>query len=398
MRLCVWLTIVWVAACGKEEAVNATNSDADLVHAADVMAGDADTDTSIPDPPQPLAPCEATNCRHSSLGGPPCTTFTHTDTFTAQFGVHAYASMAWDGAQTRIHVEPTSGDWEPVIVLARVNGEVLFDGDVGAVRPPFTVTAAAPASLMVSTAAATGIVVYVTSVEALASNFESGVPAGAAYELSIVSDCGGERQRCLVNGRDTGDPECGWLHYVGKRVVLRLDGDWDERLAVASRVAWWSLKEGLMSVDNAIVRSDCGGAVIGPLDDCAGQNWRVGLADANVADHDVAELEELATRLYDGAMVSGILRTTANEAALARDDAAAVMASTGEQRASWLLRNAAVGFTVQAPWVTQTCLDAAGAECYGSNTAASRYYAPTREDALRAVDSLQVLFGQMAEQ
>ncbi len=400
MRWCLFLTCVWLVACSQEDGLNAgIDADAEFADASDAGA-DEDAgvaDAAIPDPPQVLAPCEATVCRESPLGGPPCSTFSQVDDFVGEFEVHAYSSMVWDGALTNIRVTTTGGDWTPVIVLARLNGEVLFDGDIGAVRPPFQVTATSPADLVVETAQATGIVVYITSAAALASNFETSVPVGAAYELTIDSNCGGERLRCVVNGRDTGEPACGWLHYVGKRVVTRIEGTREQRLAKAARVAWWSLKEGLLALDNPIANSSCDGTMIEPLEDCARPMWPVGLSGVNAQGADVDELEELAGRLYGGAMPSGVLRTTANEAGLARDAAAAVMQTTGGLRASWLLRNSAIGFVVQERWVTRTCLDAAGAECTGSLSGPSRMYASDRPASLRSIDSLQDLFDQMID-
>jgi hypothetical protein len=147
------------AACGGEQ-VNSGQPDAGT---SDVGLA-VEVDTTLPDPPQNLAPCEATMCRQGVLGGTPCSPFSVSDDFgSGEYGVHAYSSMVWDGAQTRISVESTAGQWTPVIVLARVNGEVLFDGEVGAVRPPFDVDSRGASYLTISTVQATGIVIYVTS-------------------------------------------------------------------------------------------------------------------------------------------------------------------------------------------------------------------------------------------
>lgn len=388
----VCVTTLCVVGCSGEGAGDVTDAGAD--HAVDV--GHEDVEVSVPDPPQALAPCEATSCRRTSLGGPPCLVATHADAFDDTFGIHAYTSMVWDGAETHIRVSTFDDTWEPVIVLARVNDEVLYDGDTGAVRPPFHVRANSGADLVVTTTQATGIIGYVTSVASLASNFEVDVPAGASYELTIESDCG-ERERCVVNGRDTGDPECGWLHYVGRRVVTRLDGPPDQQLLAAAAASWWSLKQGLMSLDNPIARSECDGTELGPLETCDGATWHVGLAGVDALGHDGIDVEELATRLYDGAMASGILRTTANEAALNREDAATVMASEGTLRTSWLLRNSTIGFAAHAPWVIAACLDGAEAECYGAGSEASRHYAADRDAALQSVNDLQTLLGTIAQ-
>lgn len=395
MRTAVFLVLLATWSCGKEEVL----ADAGAVEVGVPDAGfDAPSaDMALPSPPRVVAPCEATSCRRSHLGGPPCMSYSATGDFSdTEFGIHAHASMVWDGAATRIAVTPVAGEWEPVLVLARVNGEVLFDGDVGAVRPPFHVVAESPGALTVTTVQATGIVVYVTSREALDSGFARRLPADASYTLTIDSDCG-VRLRCPVNGREPDVDACGWLHYVGRRVTPRLVGGRSERLTTAALGTWWALKEGHLSRINAIVRSQCGAQEIGALDVCPGGTWRVGLADARVDAAALPELETLATRLYDGAMPSGILRTTANEAALALGDATAIMQSEGALRASWLLRNSAVGISVQAEVVRRDCVEQTLPICTGSATTEERYFASTPDDVRRSLDDLQALFDQLAD-
>jgi len=80
----------------------------------------------------------------------------------------------------------------------------------------------------------------------------------ADCEVTVVGGaCAGTRVPCVVNGHTVGDPACTWIHYVGRDVVPRLAGTRDQALTAAAAVAWWSLKEGVLSLQNPIVYSNC---------------------------------------------------------------------------------------------------------------------------------------------
>src|SRR4051812_26619907 len=76
----------------------------------------------------------------------------------------------------------------------------------------------------------------------------------------------------VVNGTTLSANEAKWVRFVASDVVPHLEGSQDDRLTVASRVAWWSLKEGVFSLENPIVYSNCstasGDMRIGAFDTC----------------------------------------------------------------------------------------------------------------------------------
>src|SRR5512135_2792653 len=87
----------------------------------------------------------------------------------------------------------------------------------------------------------------------------------------------------VVNGHTLDTREQQWMSYVADRVLPDLPGTRARQLEIASRVAWWSLKEGIFDTSNAPKYSLCnsasGDAPIGPLSICGtGRAWQVGLA------------------------------------------------------------------------------------------------------------------------
>lgn len=210
----------------------------------------------------------------------------------------------------------------------------------------------------------------------------------------------GPRVPCVVNGHTASVTACSWLHHTARAVVPLLEGTRDERLTAAARVAWWSLKEGVLYLANPIVYSNCGApgrGRIGPLETCpGGYAWQVGLAGIQVPGFELADLETAALRLFPGKTVAEVLDAAAREALLDATGAAAVVASTGSLRRSWLLRTSAVGFTFQAPIVTDECIDHSIGWCYGTGWDTTRWFAPDRASAMRAIEDVRAILAAVA--
>jgi hypothetical protein len=199
---------------------------------------------------------------------------------------------------------------------------------------------------------------------------------------------------CADSGR-----ACAWQDAD---VVPRLAGARDERLTTAARVAWWSLKEGVLGLDYAFEYSNCnfptGDAHIGPVDGCpANRAWQVGLSASQVP-WPYVDVEATALALHPGDTLVDVLAWTAAEAGYdpASGVGAAIVASTGMLRRSWLLRNPAVGFTNEVEVVTAECIDASLSWCFGSGWDTSARYAPDKATAMAAIDDLYAAFDALA--
>ena len=93
-----------------------------------------------------------------------------------------------------------------------------------------------------------------------------------------------------------------------------------------------------------------------------------------------------------------VLERTAGEALLDPEATAGVVASMGDLRRSWLLRNSAIGFTHQVGIVTRECVSESRRWCYGTGWTATRLFAPNRSSALAAIESIRRIFDAVAPQ
>jgi hypothetical protein len=226
---------------------------------------------------------------------------------------------------------------------------------------------------------------------------------GYADWIPGVPECGEAGDEIVVAGWAVTAQERHWLEYVGREVVPRLSGSRQSRLTTAARVAWWSLKEGVLGLDDALEYSNCnfpsGDAHIGPVDGCpAGRAWQVGLAASQVP-WPYVDVDATALALHPGQSIEDVLWWTATEAGFdpsTSDVGAAIVASMGDLRTSWLLRNPAVGFTNEVEVVTAECIDDSKAWCFGTGWDTTARYAPDRATAMGAIDDLYAAFDRLA--
>ncbi|MBI5526462.1 MAG: hypothetical protein HY897_09010 [Deltaproteobacteria bacterium] len=371
--------------------------------------GGTDADGGQPVQPEDRRPCDRGACWEHAAALPRCGSFRIDEDFsTGKYNVHSYSSKLWAGAPTRMALDRTLGTWQPAVIVSEAaGGTILFDGSVGLTRAGLDVravldgTTGARAEVEISSTADLSVTVHVTGWEVIQSGFVEFLPGSAEYTLSIDNDCGGPDINCVVNGHTVGESPCGWLRYTAQNVVPQLEGTRDQRLTNAARVAWWSIKEGVLYRPNPLSYSYCGASgsgYIDPLETCPdGRAWQVGLSGVQVPNFkDLAELEDTALRLFPGLTVDTVLFDAAREALLDDVDAAAVAASTGALRRSWLLRTSAVGFTVQEPIVTYECIDHSYSWCYGTGWDSTRWYAPDREHAMLAIDDVRAILAAAA--
>jgi len=232
----------------------------------------------------------------------------------------------------------------------------------------------------------------------------SGSPTDTANNDTGTHDTGpaAEPLDCttpVVNGHTVAEPACSWLDSIGRSVVPELLGTRDERLDHAAVVAWWSLKEGVLFLDNPLVYSNCGSGAgyIDALEVCAeGYAWQVGLSGVQVPTFTESTATSTATELFPDQSTDQVLRTAAELAGLSAADVDAVASSEGDLRTSWLLRTSAVGFTLQVDIVERECVEGSYSWCYGTGWSASANYAPDREGAEQAMADIRALLGSVA--
>ena len=208
----------------------------------------------------------------------------------------------------------------------------------------------------------------------------------------------------VVNGYTLSADEQSYVRWIASNTVPRIEGSRATRLTTASRVTWWTLKEGVLEIDGsgAHAYSNCnygGDHRIGPLETCpSGYAWQVGIAAGQVPNYPLANLEATALRLYPGSTVRQVLAHTANYSGYATGTSThtAITNSTGWLRASWLMRNHGVGFTHVAPSVNAECIVDDLYWCYGTGWLESRLYATNKPTALRVIRELQAILDGLA--
>lgn len=203
---------------------------------------------------------------------------------------------------------------------------------------------------------------------------------------------------CVVNGHTVPAASCQLLHEIAFEIVPLLSGTRDQKLTNGARVAWWSLKEGILSLQNPYVYSNCNvppDTPYGPLQTCAsGHAWQVGISGSQVPGTKLATLEGLATSLYK-LTPNQVLEQAAQKAGLDAATTQKVVASTGTLRNSWLLRAGAIGFTNQAPIVTSECITGSLSWCYSASWSPSKLYAPNKTAALKSIEDIKAIFGSL---
>ena len=395
---------------GDEEDVPDDSTDTGLDPVPDI---DIDTDIDMPDAdasepppdPEPQRPCETGSCWDTSLRPGRCLYTQIDENFSSgDYNVHDYASMLYADGDTRVTLTRTGGSWQPAVIVAGEDGTVLCDGRIGLVREGLDVsieedgTSGGTALVQIWTESDLRVSVFVTGWEVVDSGFESFLPTSSTYTLRIENICDEPPVECEVNGHTVREPACGWLLYTGREVVPQLEGTRDERLTAAARVAWWSLKEGVLFLANPLVYSNCGaGGHIGPLETCpSGYAWQVGLAAVQEPDHRHADVEATAGRLFPDMSLDEVLAEAAYEAGLDGADVDTVVASTGDFRNSWLLRSSAVGFTHEEVLVTDQCVVGSMGWCFGTDWDSTRLFAPDKPSAMQAIEDVRGILDAVA--
>lgn len=235
-------------------------------------------------------------------------------------------------------------------------------------------------------------------------------PSGGFYQVDYQGTVGwthGDYWNVIgglwVNGYQLNATQEKWVRWIATYSVPKLQGTRDARLTVASRVAWWSLKEGVLDLANPFPYSNCnttsGDVRYGPLDVCAaGRAWQVGISGVQVPNYSMATVQSTSASIHSTITEAQVLGASANQAGYATGTSTynSIVNSTGDLRKSWLLRNHAVGITLQEPTVTRECVTNSYAWCYGTGWSTTARYAPNRTEALESMRELKAIMDGLA--
>jgi hypothetical protein len=195
-----------------------------------------------------------------------------------------------------------------------------------------------------------------------------------------------------LDGHQLSATQTKWIKYLNDNVVQLLPGNSSEQAAMAGRVTWWSLKEGVLSLDNPLNYSNCGagGDHRIPLTaTCPGNVWQVGIAGVQPPNFSLGEVEKVAKARHPGMNLKDILAEVAKSAGYSAGstDYNTIVNSSGDLLKSLLLQDPATGFTFVDRPIQSGCINAWTNWCDVSSD-----FAPTQQVAKNVIAELTTYF------
>jgi hypothetical protein len=207
----------------------------------------------------------------------------------------------------------------------------------------------------------------------------------------------------VVAGTQLAAGQAKWVRHIAEEIVPQMKGSRADRIAKAAEVTWWSLKEGVLELDQPLPYSNCHfppDQHIGPIDVCPNPNnaWQVGISGVQAAWRTLEDVEALAASVHPDLSSTEVLVAAAETAGFSPGSATgqAIASSTGRLRLSWLLRDGAVGFEAQYPVVHDECFVQGLYWCFGAGWPSSAAFAPDVWTSEQAVSDLEGILGALA--
>lgn len=184
--------------------------------------------------------------------------------------------------------------------------------------------------------------------------------------------------------------EARWVDFIAKTVVPSLPGAPADKARTAAVVTWWALKEGVLDLPNPLRHNLCsqaGEVQIGDLGVCSAGPWQIGISGIQGNAVSDEQVEDARRRAYGSESVQSTLSRIAKTARVDSATYDAIVRSTGALRRAWLLRDGAVSFPLQRPFVEACLASSPPSWCFGSWDTARAYASdPTRiDEVMRAL-------------
>jgi hypothetical protein len=213
-----------------------------------------------------------------------------------------------------------------------------------------------------------------------------------------------------VNGHALNGAERDNVLFIATTVIPQLLGDRNKRISIASRSAWWALKEGVFSIPNPNGFSRCTEATksgtfkdvnLTALETCAPHMaWQVGIAAVQVPNFSDVDLFATLQSLWPSKPVADVLEEAAQFAGYSPSNGtgAAIVGSSGYLQQSWILRHPVVGVTLVEQDVTPECVSGSKPYCYGTGWLETKEFAPNKDAALKSIADLAEIFDKYSPQ
>lgn len=230
---------------------------------------------------------------------------------------------------------------------------------------------------------------------------------GSCYTADPASFGRGAKLR--VNGHPLNAAETGNVAWIKSCVVPYLPGTPEERVRMAARVTWWSLREGVLELAGrrAFRYSLCheSGRDVSrsnaPLFSCPTNIWQVGIAAGQPGNYSTAQYQakahlvagEISPKVDESALLSWTASLAGIPSGTRLHDR--VVRSQGRVRRSWLLRNPLIGFLlVHDQEVVKECLIQHKKWCTGSSYDEAKKFARNSAAMRQAIADLEAIFSE----
>ena len=218
-----------------------------------------------------------------------------------------------------------------------------------------------------------------------------------ALTLSLLATSARAQECCLVGGHKLTARQAGYVHTLASLIAQELPGSRAERATTLAYVTWWALREGILSLQQPHRFSSCTASlpsgcctdihvdflgICEPLPatltpkSCPVQHkknerpcstqwtnqviWQVGMLGVQVTNYSDQQVMRAIASLSSNQTEATILaQVVGPDFANITDEKTreAILASTGELRRSWLLRNPAVSAMLLVPTVKRCFLE-----------------------------------------
>lgn len=406
----------WAVGCGASDDDPSAVPDGSVSSGGAAGSGGA-PDAAGPDAPSPpdagpstnaYDPCAKAACWTAPTLGA-CGSTTVKESFSSGlYGVHRYLLMAPAGVEIELTVTRTAGSWSPVLIVHDEQGTTVHDGEQSYSKSALEVSATSPepapdsVGVRLKASARMHLAVFLTGTNVVVKDFSDPLPTDATYTLEAALDCAPPAPLYVRGVKLDAEQEL-WVRYIAEQVVPKLPGSANERIDKSAYVTWWSLKEGVLNVNNPLSYSNCSippDKHIGPVELCPDPNnaWQVGLSGVQVTYNTLAGVEAMATAAYPQKAIPQVLTDAAVSAGFGVTTSLGqtIATSTDRLKLSWLLRNGPVGFEAQYLPVYDQCFVSTKAWCFGTGWSSTASFAPTQVDAKQAVADLKAIFGTLA--
>lgn len=366
---------------------------------------DASGDAPAPDAgptTTPYDPCATAACWNGRAIGACGSTSVNEDFQSGLYGVHHYLLLVLADTDVEMTVRRTAGAWLPTLIVHDEQGTTVHDGELSGSTATLDITTIPPSGdavgVRVRATKPSHVGVYMTGKNVVSSGFSEGLPTDAEYTIQVDVDCPVPAP-LQVRGVTLDARQDLWVRYIATKVVPLVPGTAAERIDKSAYVTWWALKEGVFSVNNPLLYSNCSfppDKRIGPTEVCPDPNraWQVGLSGVQAAWKTLSGVETTAGTVYPGQSLSDTLAQGAGASGIGTTTSwgQTIVNSSDRLRISWLLRNAPVGFLAQYPTVHSECFVSEKSWCFGTGWPASASFAATRAQAQQSVEDLKGIF------